>query len=135
MLCFDSSALIKCYREEAHSPWIREVMGDDPDWCGSALLAAEGPIALARSFPEGDALGEADVRITRDLGFFFLVAVDADCLARAVGIGRTHGLKTLDAIHLSAALVLPSECRFLTFDGKQRQAALDLGLNAIVPPV
>lgn len=71
MLCFDSSALVKCYQEEEHSPWVREIMASDPDWCGSALLAAEGPIALSRSVPEADDLQVADARISRDLGFFF----------------------------------------------------------------
>lgn len=135
MLCFDSSALIECYREEEHSPWVREVMEGDPDWCGSALLATEGPIALARSVPEVDALQIADARISRDLGFFFLVAVDADCLFRAVDIGRDFRLRTLDAIHLAAARILPSECSFLTFDDRQREAAESLGLKVIAPPV
>ena len=135
MLCFDSSALVKCYQEEEHSPWVREIMASDPDWCGSALLAAEGPIALSRSVPEADDLQVADARISRDLGFFFLVAVDADCLVRAVDIGRDFGLRTLDAIHLAAARILPSECSFVTFDDRQREAAEYLGLKVLTPPV
>lgn len=135
MLCFDSSALVKCYREEDHSAWLRDLMTDDPEWCGSALLAAECPIALARSFRDVEALREADARVSSDLGFFFLVAVDADCLVRAVEIGRDHHLKTLDAIHLAAAQVLPSECRFITFDQRQREAAGGLELEVLLPPV
>ncbi len=135
MLCFDSSALVKCYREEDHSAWLRDAMADDQEWCGSALLAAECPIALARSFPEAGSLREADAGISRDLDFFFLVAIDADCLVRAVEIGRGHYLGTPDAIHLAAAQGLPSECRFITFDERQREAADDLGLDVLLPPV
>jgi len=135
MLCFDSSALVKCYQEEEHSLWIREAMAADPDWCGSALLAAEGPIALARTFREPGALREADARISRDLEFFYLSPVDADCLVRAVEVGRGSRLRTLDAIHLAAAQVLPAECRFVTFDERQREAAETLGLKVLVPPV
>ncbi len=82
-----------------------------------------------------DDLQVADARISRDLGFFFLVAVDADCLVRAVDIGRDFGLRTLDAIHLAAARILPSECSFVTFDDRQREAAEDLGLKVLTPPV
>lgn len=134
MLCFDSSALVKCYQEEEHSPWVREAMTDDQDWCGSALLAAEGPIALARLFRGGDEQQVADAKISRDLEFFFLVAVDADCLVRAVDIGRNHRLRTLDAIHLAAARTFPAECGFVTFDERQREAAQALGLNVLTPP-
>jgi predicted nucleic acid-binding protein len=135
MLCFDSSALVKCYQEEKHSPWVREVMEGDPEWCGSALLAAEVPIALGRSVPDADDLHVAGARISRDLGFFYLVAVDADCLVRAVDTGRVHGLRTLDAIHLAAARILPSDARFVTFDDRQREAAESLGLRVLAPPV
>lgn len=135
MLCLDSSALVKCYQEEEHSPWIRGAMSEDQDWCGSALLTVEGPIALARSISDAGALEEVDTRITRDLGFFYLVALDADCLSRAVDVGREYRLKTLDAIHLAAAQVLPAECSFVTFDERQREAASELGLKVLAPPV
>lgn len=135
MLCLDSSALVKCYQEEDHSPWVREAMNEHSIWCGSALLAAEGPIALARSIQDTESLLEADARIRRDLEFFSLVPVDADCLVRAVDVGRGYGLRTLDAIHLAAALVLPADCRLVTFDQRQREAADSLGLKVLTPPV
>jgi hypothetical protein len=34
----------------------------------------------------------------------------------------------------AAAKILPSECRFVTFDDRQREAAEALGLKVLAPP-
>lgn len=135
MLVFDSSALIKRYANEMHSDWIDELMSRDLDWAASALIATETAIGLGRGDLARDVLASIDVRLSRDLEFFDLIPVDADCLTRAVGIGRGYRVKTLDAIHLAAAASVPGEFRFITFDGRQRQAAEELGLNVLKPPV
>lgn len=134
MLGFDASALVKRYREEEQTEWVLDLMDEDPVWIGSTLLAAEVPIAIARSLKSTGRLTEVDSILAADLDAFQLVPVDADCLVRAVSIGRDFKVRTLDAIHLAATQVLPSECRFVTFDDRQREAAEALGLNVLKPP-
>lgn len=135
MLSFDASALVKRYREEEHTTWVLDLMDEDPGWLGSMLLAVEVPVALARSLENTEHLAEVDTRLRRDLDAFQMLPVDADNVVRAVDIAREHRLKTLDAIHLAAAQVLPTECRFVTFDDRQREAAEALGLKVLSPPV
>ncbi|MCO5316529.1 MAG: type II toxin-antitoxin system VapC family toxin [Solirubrobacterales bacterium] len=135
MLVLDSSALIKRYASEAHSEWVDDLMSRDPDWAASALIATETAIGVGRGDLTKEVLASIDVRLSRDLEFFDLIPIDADCLARAVDIGRGLGVKTLDAIHLAAAAAIPGEFRFVTFDSRQRQAAEELGFNLLRPPV
>jgi len=135
MLVLDSSALIKRYSREVHSEWVDRMMSEDPAWAGSALLSAETAIGLGRGIADPHTLAAIDVRLSRDLEFFDLIPVDADCLVRAVDIGRGFGVKTLDAIHLAAASVVPCEFVFITFDARQRQAAGELGIKVLTPPV
>lgn len=135
MLVLDSSALVKRYSQEAFSDWIDQIMGDDQHWAGSALLATETAIGVARREQDPIDLAAIDARLRRDLEFFDLVPVDADCLTRAIELGRGYGLRSLDAIHLAAAAKLPGEFDFVTFDLRQREAAETIGLKTLVPPV
>jgi predicted nucleic acid-binding protein len=135
MLAFDASALVKRYVAEEHSDWIDEVMSQDTHWIGSAVLAAETAIVLGRSNPDAAELAAKDARLSRDLDFFDLVPIDADCLVRAIDLGRGYALRTLDAIHLAATSAIPEEFSFVTFDDRQRDAAEALGLNVLAPPV
>lgn len=135
MLVFDSSALVRAYGDEEQGGWVQDLMEGDPAWLGSALLAAEVPIAVARKFDNSGLLAEVDAMVREDLNAFRLVPVDSDCLVRAVEIGRSQSLRTLDAIHLSAARALPTEASFVTFDERQREAASALGLKVLRPPV
>lgn len=135
MLSFDASALVKRYREEDHSTWVLDLMDDDTGWFGSMLLAAEVPVALSRSLEATEHLAEVDSRLNRDLDAFHMLPIDSDTIVRAVEIGRAYRLKTLDSIHLAAAQVLPAECQFVTFDERQREVAVALGLKVLQPPV
>ncbi|MCB0868607.1 MAG: type II toxin-antitoxin system VapC family toxin, partial [Solirubrobacterales bacterium] len=121
--------------EEEHTEWLLDLMDRDPVWTGSTLLAAEVPIAVAKSLEPTGRVSEADAVLARDLDAFQLVPIDADCIVRAVEIGRDFRVRTLDAIHLAALRILPSECQFVTFDDRQRDAAEAMGLNALTPPV
>ena len=47
---------------------------------------------------------------------FWVVPIDDRCMARAVEIGATYGVRIVDAIHLAAADRLPGPVRYLTFD-------------------
>jgi len=64
---------------------------------------------------------------------FWVVPLDDRCMARAVEIGATYGVRIVDAIHLAAADRLPAPVRYLTFDRQQIPAADALGFEVISP--
>jgi predicted nucleic acid-binding protein len=134
MIALDTSALIKRYKREDHSSWVRETMSSDTDWCGSNLLAAETAIAMSRVPQDPDQLARSDSRIARDLEFFDMIPVDGECIVEAIRLGRAFGLRTLDAIHLSAFWLLPPGCSCITFDSRLAEAANEMGLKLLVPP-
>ncbi len=72
----------------------------------------------------------AQRQLLDDLGRFVTVSVDAQCLRDAGVIGCRHQIRTLDAIHLAAALRLPN-VTFLSFDEPQMEAARALGLEVL----
>lgn len=132
-LAVDTSALVRRYVRAAGHGLVTEAMGDDPVWCASALARAETLQAmhqLAGTKAQHDALWSA---LRADWDRFHVVPVDDRCLARAVDIGATFGVRTVDAIHLAAADRLPAPVRYLTFDRHQIPAAAALGFEVIAP--
>jgi len=55
--------------------------------------------------------------------------VDAATCELAATLGEQAGARTLDALHLGAALRLGSAVTFITFDVRQGQIARRLGLR------
>lgn len=133
MLAFDSSALVKRYQEEEHSEWLGAQMEEDGFWCGSSLLAPETAIAISHSIKTSDDLAQADMRLSRDLEFFDLLPVDADCLVKGIELARGLRLRTLDALHLAAVSRLPASCQFITFNERQSEAASEIGIKLLAP--
>ena len=62
---------------------------------------------------------------------FWVVPMDDRCMARAVEIGATYGVRIVDAIHLAAADRLPGPVRYLTFERQQIPAADALGFEVV----
>jgi predicted nucleic acid-binding protein len=62
-----------------------------------------------------------------------VVPVDDRCLARAVELGATFGVRTVDALHLAAADRLPRPATFVSFDRRQLPAAAALGFEVVTP--
>jgi predicted nucleic acid-binding protein len=60
-----------------------------------------------------------------------VVPVDERCLDLAAELGRTHPVRTTDAVHLAAAARLPAPVRYCTFDPNQIPVALALGFEVI----
>ena len=133
MLAFDSSALVKRYQDEEHSEWLVDQMEKDGFWVGSSLLATETAIAISHAAGSKEDLAGADMRLSRDLEFFDLLPVDADCLVKGIELARGLGLRTLDALHLAAISRLPSGCQFITFDEKQAEGASAIGIELLAP--
>jgi predicted nucleic acid-binding protein len=134
MIALHTSALIKRYKREDHSEWVRETMASDQAWCGSTLLAAETAIAMGRVPLAPDELSRTDSRIARDLEFFDMVPVAGECLVEAIRLGRAFSLRTLDAIHLAAFWMLPPGCACITFDAHMAEAVREMGLELLEPP-
>lgn len=130
MLMMDTSALLKRYVDEPGRDLTLAAMEREPTWCVSSLAITEARIALCRLI-EAKALEEVLARLEDDSRQMALVPVDDRCLQRAAEIGCSSSLRALDAIHLAAADRLPKPLRFLTFDARQRSAAVALGLEAI----
>ena len=130
-LYVDSSALLKRYVDESDSETAESLLRSDP-----ALLTARHTIVevrrnLARLLDERDA-AVARSAFTGDLGAFSIVELDDVTCEGAAAIAEVTGVRTLDALHLSAARRVGAPAvPLLTFDVRQAQAARALGLTVV----
>lgn len=135
-LYVDTSALVRRYLHDRHRPMVLDAMESDEPWCASALVRTEAQLALHRasvSARQQSALWRA---LRDEWEAFWVVPLDDRCMARAVEIGATFGVRIVDAVHLAAADRLPAPVRYLTFDRQQIPAADALGfevLSAVAP--
>src|SRR3546814_16791263 len=82
-------------------------MGTDEEWCASALARTEAQVALHRASVSSRQQAQL-WRSLRDEGeASWVVPPDDRCMARAVEIGATFGVRNVDANHLAAAARLP----------------------------
>ena len=131
MIFLDTSALVKRYVAEPGSETVLRHMDQDLDWAASALGRTEARVTLCHRGPEGDIGSPVQQRLVRDWDRFVVVPMDPECLALAEDIGCRQRVRTLDAIHLAAAVRLRREAAFLSFDRQQREAAAALGLSLV----
>jgi hypothetical protein len=132
-LFLDTSALLRRYIHGSGHELMIEAMTADDVWCASALCRSETLLALHRlavGRHEHDRLWS---RLRDDWDAFVVVPVDDRCLAHAVDLGATYGLRTVDALHLAAADRLPRPLRYATFDRRQIPAADALGFELCSP--
>jgi predicted nucleic acid-binding protein len=127
MLYLDASALVKRYVTEEGSDAVLAAM-DRP--CAVSMCRVgfvETKRAIARA---GDS---ADVeRFESDWDAFEVVEVDAALCGRAAELACATGLRTLDALHLAAALALPRDGQvFATWDARLHRAAREQGLATL----
>ncbi|HEY2812734.1 MAG TPA: type II toxin-antitoxin system VapC family toxin [Acidimicrobiales bacterium] len=129
MLALDSSALLARYLGGPTRAIVVGAMTADDDWCACALALTEVLVLVERvgSFEgERNALRRA---VRDDWERIHVVPVDQACLDRAAELGRTHPVRTVDALHLAAADRLPRPVTFCTFDPGQIPVALALGFD------
>jgi uncharacterized protein len=124
----DSSAAAKLVVAEAETPalldWVRDHDGElvSSDLCRTELLRA-----TRRAVP--DRMGQA--RAVLDA--LALLAVPASTFERAGLLGPAT-LRSLDAVHLAAALELGDELDgFVTYDDRLGAAARALGIAVLAP--
>jgi len=127
-LYLDASALVKRYVAEEGSDLVISSMQEADSWaiCRIGHVEVARAIQLAAGKP---ALG----RLQRDWPSFEVVEVDADLAERAAELTIAAELRSLDALHLAAALLLPDEVTVATWDARLHRASREVGL-ATLPP-
>jgi uncharacterized protein len=126
MLYLDASALVKRYVDEDGSEAVREAMHVE-EWASCRICIVETKRAVDR------AGGSAEIgRVEGDWLSFEVVEVDASLCERAAELACATGLRSLDALHLAAALALPAEdLTVATWDRRLHRAAREHGLETL----
>lgn len=124
----DASALLKRYVEEPDSDRAVELLMGDPVLVTGRHTVVEVRRNLARLLAATDVTA-ARAAFADDLQALALVELDAATCELAATIAEQTGVRTLDAMHLGAALRLGTSLTFLTFDVRQAAAARSIGFS------
>jgi hypothetical protein len=108
-------------------------MAGDDAWCASALVRSETQLALHRAAVSSRQQRALWGALRDEWEAFWVVPLDDRCMARAVEVGATYGVRMVDAVHLAAAARLPGPIRYLTFERQQIPAAAALGFEVVSP--
>jgi predicted nucleic acid-binding protein len=122
----DTSALLKRYVDESDSDRAVELLAADAQLITGRHTVVEVRRNLVRLLDATSATAARAV-FANDLGSFAIVELDAATCELAATVAEQTGVRTLDALHLGAALRLGTGLTFLTFDARQGHAARDLG--------
>jgi predicted nucleic acid-binding protein len=135
----DTSAAVKRYVSEPGSLRVRALLRRH-DFLSSAITPVEITSALCRRKQNGD-LSEENFRtvlhrVQNDRRQWELVEVGTMVLTRAEEIIQgSVPVKALDAIHIASLVTFQAAARiripFITGDGKQRDAAGQMGLDTV----
>ncbi len=129
----DASALVKLVREEPEGPALRRFLSD-ADLVSCELVLTELPRAIRRA-------SAADPRLPLEplleragelLESVALLPLDR-ALLLAAGALEEPALRTLDAIHLAAAVDVSPVDAFVSYDERQGAAARLAGLRTVRP--
>ncbi len=129
----DASALVKLVRDEPESRALRTFIAD-ADLVSSELVLAELPRAIRRAaahdpkLPLDELIGRA-----RDLVDAVALLPLETALLMAAGALTEPALRTLDAIHVAAAVDLSPLDAFVSYDERQSAAARLAGLRTLAP--
>jgi predicted nucleic acid-binding protein len=129
-LYVDSSALLKRYVDEHDSEAAVGLMASDPVLVTSRVTEVEVRRNLTRLL-DGAALTATRRQFGADLDAFALVSLDAVTCNEAARISEQTLCRSLDALHLAAAIRAGASTTLLTFDVRQAQVARTLGLAVI----
>ncbi len=127
MLYLDASALVKRYVEEEGSETVRTAMAAERAWWTCRIGFVETVRAV------GLASGTRAVRaFKREWESFGIVEVDGALAEHAATLALSTELRSLDAMHLAAALLLSREDLTLsTWDTRLHAAARRQGLRTL----
>ncbi len=124
----DTSALLKRYVDETDSESAVGLLAADPQIVTGRHTLVEVRRNLARLLSPAAATA-ARAQFSHDLDSISIIELDVDTCELAATVGEQTGVRTLDAMHLGAALRLGTSITFLTFDIRQASAARALGFS------
>jgi uncharacterized protein len=129
----DASALVKLLRDEPETPALRAFLSDAELVC-SELCLTEVPRAIRRAAAHDPRLPLALLldRAGELFETLALTALDRQSLAAAGAIDEP-ALRSLDAIHLIAAISLSPLDAFVSYDERQSAVARLAGLRTMAP--
>jgi len=106
---------------------VRDVMERAEGW----FMCRVGFVETVRAV--GLSGGAAAARaVRREWPAIAVVEIDQRLVEHAAGLAAAHGLGSLDAVHLAAALVLPgADLQFATWDSRLHAAAGAEGLDLV----
>ena len=117
---------MKRYVAEADSDVVRRAMGEADAW----FMCRVGYVETVRAV--GLTGGSSAVRAFRDeWPAFGVVAVDQELVESAASLALARDLRSLDALHLAAALLLDEELVMASWDRGLHSAAQEEGLRVI----
>lgn len=125
MLYLDASALVKRYVAEEGSEALIAAMGSAESW----VICRVGYVETVRAL--GLAAGKRAVkRFNADWPSFEVVEIDTSLAEHAAELASKEELRSLDALHLAAALLVTSgDLTFATWDVRLHRAAERQGLS------
>ena len=146
MIYWDTSCVLKLYTAEADSlPWQRVMVSSDHESVSSALLETEFALAVEQKELRGELIPGGAKKLWRifqrdlEAGQFRLIPIGSDVLKRAIEISshclRTKPaipLRTLDALHLSTAVLLKCS-QLASADHRMISGARHLGIPVLAP--
>lgn len=127
MLYLDASALVKRYIKEDGTELVLQAMQDARAWamCRIGFVETVRAVALAGG-------RSAVKKVESDWLAFDVVEVDSPLAEHAAKLALSSDLRSLDALHLAAALVLPSaDLTVATWDARLHRAAAERGLKTL----
>jgi uncharacterized protein len=129
----DASALVKLVREEPESAVLRTFL-TEADLVTCELAFTELPRAIRRASANDPRLplGTLSARAGELLDAIAMVAVDRSLLMGAGALSEPT-LRSLDAIHLTAAIHASPLDAFITYDERQGAVARLAGLRTASP--
>jgi predicted nucleic acid-binding protein len=129
-LYVDSSALVKLVQREPESSALRRFLRRRSE--DTRVTSALARVEVVRAVGSGGPAAVAQAR--RLLARLNQITLDRQLLDDAAALAPATALRSLDAIHLAAALAVGSDLRaVITYDQRMTDAATGLGLVVEAP--
>lgn len=130
-LYVDSSAILKRYLSEPDSEVAESLLRSDPQLATARHTYIEVRRILFKQL-KGSELDTARATFDRDWSTFEVVELGRGVCDRASEIAESTGVRTLDALHLGAALEAGGgQFPVATYDRRQARAARSLGWTVL----
>jgi uncharacterized protein len=127
-LYLDSSAMLGVLLDEPTGLATSALLAADPDWFSARHTAVEVRRNLARLLSGADHEEALDA-FNADWKRTNIIELDAETCERAAELAESSGVRTLDALHLAAAIrVGGTQITLVTCDRRLALAARSLGI-------